>query len=335
MRSDLRAYLFIACAIAGSACSGGEKTQVLIGRLSTPNAVAVRAVDGTTVVTAARVRSDGTFTLLLPAHHHYRLEVLSSSGVHNLIGAKDGGYADVTFRVCQPQDPFDMGGMCDPNDPNSCKPEGAPVCDPVTDPSCSWCNDPSDPNCGGDTAGCMDPIEPSDPSCNPPPCDPLTDPSCEPPCMDPNDPACDPPPPCDPLVNPMCAEPCTDPADPSCTPPTPCDPATEPNCDVACDPTVDAMCTTPPPPCMDPIDADTCTDPCTVDPLACGCSMTDLTDPSTPTMTPDANTCWPPPEPCTMGECPEEPWWPEHPPGDFGCGDGNTGEPEAMPMDKP
>jgi hypothetical protein len=65
-----------------------------------------------------------------------------------------------------------------------------------------------------------------------------------------------------------------------------------------------------------------------VDPIACGCGA----DGNWPTTMPDGtttmpgdttgNTCWPPPEPCMGGNCPDDPWSPEHPPGDFGCGDG-------------
>src|SRR5262245_22110444 len=192
MRTALTTWL-VAAAIAGYGCTQGDKTQVLTGRLTTHDAVAVRAIDGTTIVTAARVRSDGTFTLLLPKGHRYRLEVLTQSGVHNLVGTKDGTYADVAFKVCEPQDPFDMGGTCDPNDPNGCKPDGTmPGCDPMSDPSCmNWpppcpsndpncgwpCMDPNDPNCK-----CTDPM---DPSCQPPPCDPTTDPGCMWPCNDP------------------------------------------------------------------------------------------------------------------------------------------------------
>ena len=59
------------------------------------------------------------------------------------------------------------------------------------------------------------------------------------------------------------------------------------------------------------------------DPSACGCGMDPgQMDPNGTTMT-DENTCWPPPEPCTMESCPDG-WQPENPPGDFGCGDGTT-----------
>jgi hypothetical protein len=196
MKSAFSAWLFAACAIAAAGCTSDPKTQVLTGKLSsTQHAIAVRAVDGTTVITAARVRSDGSFTLQLPAGHHYRLEVLTANGVHNIVAAKNGSYADVAFSVCQPKDPFDMGG------------------------------------CGqGGGGGTM--CAPNDPMCTPPPpCDPTTDPDCKPPC-DPNDPTCTPPPPCDPMTDPNCKpRPCDPSTDPNCmTPPPPCDPMTDPNC---------------------------------------------------------------------------------------------------------
>jgi len=86
----LKAWLFATCAIAGFGCTSDPKTQLLTGKLSTTNAIAVRAVDGTTIVTAARVRTDGSFTLQLPAGHHYRLEVLTATGVHNIVATKNG-----------------------------------------------------------------------------------------------------------------------------------------------------------------------------------------------------------------------------------------------------
>jgi hypothetical protein len=35
-----------------------------------------------------------------------------------------------------------------------------------------------------------------------------------------------------------------------------------------------------------------------------------------------------------MGNCPDDPWSPEHPPGDFGCGDagGGTADPNGTVM---
>ncbi len=62
------------------------------------------------------------------------------------------------------------------------------------------------------------------------------------------------------------------------------------------------------------------------DPLACGCGMDPgdgMTQPDGTTT--DDNTCWPPPEPCTMESCPDG-WQPENPPTDFGCGDGTMGD---------
>lgn len=311
MRTALTTWLAAACAVAGFGCTAPDKTQVLTGRVSTRDAVAVRAIDGTTIVTAGRVRSDGTFTLSLPKGHRYRLEVLTRSGVHNIIGTTSG--TDLSFKVCEPSDPFDMGGFgdmdCDPmTDPN-CKPE-PPQCDPG-DPNClppmPWpCDPTTDPMCkcgpngegcgdGGGTGGC----DSTDPNCVPPPCDPAMDPNCM-------------PLPCDPATDPTCK--CY-PGDPNCPPP--CDPMTDPNCGVTCDPEVDAMCPPPPPPCTDPTDPTTCKDPCMVDPVACGCLADGTTN--------DGMSCWPPPEPCDGTNCPDDPWWPNNPPGDFGCGDDGNG----------
>ncbi len=46
--------------------------------------IAVRAIDGQDVVTAAQVRSDGSFTLALPSGNRYRIEVLTAAGVKHL-----------------------------------------------------------------------------------------------------------------------------------------------------------------------------------------------------------------------------------------------------------
>jgi hypothetical protein len=242
MKSALKAWLVAACAIAGAGCTSGDKTQVLTGRLTNRSAVAVRAIDGDTIVTAARVRSDGSFTLLLPAHHRYRLEVLTESGVHNIVGTKNGTISDLSFKVCEPEDPFDMGGMtepgcdpmtdpncgggtwpCDANDPD-CKPW---PCDPMTDPNCGQC-DPSDPTCGT-----CDPM--TDPNCGGG-CDPMADPNCDGQCDNTmNDPDCYPPP-CDPMNDPNCMMPPCDPStDIWCGEPPPCNPMTDPNCG-QCDP---------------------------------------------------------------------------------------------------
>jgi hypothetical protein len=349
MRSPLKAWLFAACAIAGFGCSDTAETQVLTGRVTTDNAVAVRAIDGDTIITAGRVRSDGSFTLQLPAGHRYRLEVLTTDGVHNVV-AKTGALADITFKVCEPTDPFDMGGFgepgCDPMDPKNtgC---GDP-CDPMTDPNCGGGNgcDPSEPWCPD---GQCDPMNAGDPDCK---CDPMTDPNCggggggggcdpnDPWCwdgvcdpMNPKDPDCK----CDPTTDPDCGM-CQpgdpncggncDPSEPGCPdgtcdpmnagdPDCKCDPTTDPNCGTTCDPTQDAMCPTPPPPCPDPMDPNTCKDPCVDDPMACGCAISEndgtMKDPN------DGNTCWPEPEQCTMKSCPDDPMAPDNMPPDFGC----------------
>ncbi|MBA3459823.1 MAG: hypothetical protein H0T46_07670 [Deltaproteobacteria bacterium] len=256
-------------------------------------------------MTAAQVRSDGSFTLALPAHKRYRLEVLTTSGVRHVLGHQSGAFTALSFQVCDPVDPWDVGGIgdgsmpgCDPGDPNCAPPQ---PCDP-TDPDCgTMCSDPSDPNCKPDP--CADPM---DPSCGGGGggCDPATgngmcclpgDPSCGTICTDPTDPNCMPPPPV-----------CMDPTDPYC------------KCDAsgACPPPTcganDPMCPPPPPPpCSDPTDPNTCKDPCMADPATCGCSMNEPN-------------CWPEPQPpeCnSAGMC--DPgtggMTPDHPPGDFGC----------------
>jgi hypothetical protein len=71
-----------------------------------------------------------------------------------------------------------------------------------------------------------------------------------------------------------------------------------------------------------------------VDPLSCGCGTDPgQMDPTYPNGggTDDGNTCWPPPEPCTMESCPDDPMQPDYPPGDFGC-DAGTGNDDVMPL---
>ena len=321
-----RAWMAALCAVVGCT-SSDPPSQVVTGRIDgKQGAVAVRAVVGGEVATAAQVRSDGSFTLVLPAGERYRLEVLTRSGVKHLVTRDGTNLVGVSFEVCAPVEPFSFGtvgdpgttGMCtDPMDPNCMPP---PPCDPTTDPSCQPpppCQ-PGDPNCP--PPPCMDP---TDPNCMPPPppCDPTTDPSCPPP----------PPPPCDPtdpMCNCMADGTCCQPGDPSCPPPPPppCDPATDPNCKPEpwpCDPTdpmCDCMadgtcgpaCTDPTqpgcaPPCTDPMDPGTCQDPCSDDPTSCGC------------MPSDPN-CWGEPPTCDDAGCaPGDAVMPEHAPADFGC----------------
>ena len=208
-----RAWLFAACAAAAVGCTAGDpETQVLTGKIQTSGALAVRAVTGDTVITAATVRSDGSFTLSLPVGQRYRLEVLTTSGVRHVVAAKNGTLTALSFKVCDPIGPFDVGGIGPDGTSGGGTGGGDGTCDPM-DPDCkpSPCA-PGDPSCG--TWPCMDP---SDPSCEPPPPCLPGDPSCEPPSpCGPNDPMCEPPPPCLP-------------GDPSCEPPPPCLPG-DPSC---------------------------------------------------------------------------------------------------------
>lgn len=295
-----KAWLLAVCAVAGIGCTehGSSGGQVLTGRIRTSGALAVRAVSADSTVTAAQVRSDGSFTLALPAHKRYRLEVLTTSGVRHVLGHQSGGFTALSFQVCDPVDPWDVGGIgdgsmpgCDPGDPKCAPPT---PCDP-TDPDCgTMCNDPSDPNC------------------KPPPCtgDPM-DPNCFPPCTDPTDPNCGGG--CVPDASGMCCQPgdpscgtmCTDPTDPNCKPdpcadpmdPTcggggGCDPATgngmcclpgDPSCGTVCTDPTDPNCMPPPPVCMDP------TDP------YCKCNASGACPP--PTCGPNDPMCPPPPPP--------------------------------------
>jgi hypothetical protein len=267
----MKTRLLALCAFA--ACTSAPSTQVITGHIdTTKGALAVRAIADGEVVTAATVRSDGSFTIAVPAGKQYRLEVLTRTGLKSFVTRSSSGLHDVAFRVCHPVDPFDCGGVgdpgmppkCDPSDPTCmCTPDG--TCCSANDPNCTYppppppCMDPNDPGCP--PPPCMDP---TDPNCQPPPpCDPTTDPLCKcnadgtccgpndpncppPPCMDPTDPNCQPPP-CDPATDPMCGcnadGTCCGPDDPNCPPPPPCMDPSDPNCQPPpCDPTTDPMC---------------------------------------------------------------------------------------------
>ena len=300
-----RSWLLAVCAVAGVGCTEGSSTQVVTGRVTTSGALAVRAVTADSTVTAAQIRSDGSFTLALPAGKRYRLEVLTTSGVRHVLSHTATGLGALSFQVCEPVDPWDIGGVGDGNmGPGTGGGGGnGDPCDP-TDPNCKPlpCMDPMDPACGCDPSGV----------CPPPP---------PPPCMDPSDPNCKPPEPCQP-GDPSCGTVCTDPTDPNCMPPPPiCADPTDPycKCDAAgtCPPPTcapgDTMCPPePPPPCADPTDPQSCKDPCMADPATCGCA---IEDPN----------CWPPPQPpdCdpagTMCDPGMGGMTPDHPPGDFGC----------------
>ena len=291
-----RAWMAALCVVVGCTASD-PPSQVLTGRVDAKQgAVAIRAVVGGEVATAAEVRSDGAFTLALPAGERYRLEVLTRSGVKHLVTRSGTHLVGVSFKVCAPADPFSFGTVGDPN-------------------TNGMCTDPSDPDCKPEPTPC----DPMDQSCQPPscqlgdpscPCDPATGVNCPPPpCMDPTDPNCNPPPPCDP-ADPMCGcmadGTCCQPGEPNCPPPPPpCDPTTEPNCkpDPCTDPTAPGCA----PPCTDPMDPGTCGDPCPDDPMSCGC------------MANDPN-CWGQPPKCDDAGCaPGDSMMPEHAPSDFGC----------------
>lgn len=348
--------------VLGAGCTSEPSTQVLTGRVQTSGAIAVRAVSGTTVVTATQVRSDGSFTLTLPADGvRYRLEVLTTSGVRHVYSTGSGGLSDLSFRVCQPVDPYDLGGIGPGGDPGMGGEPGTGT--GGGEPGWPGCSDPMDPNCQP-TPPCL---SPDDPNCGPVMCDP-TDPGSagcptDPPCADPMDPNCPWPQPCSPN-DPTCTQPCADPMDPNCgvcsntmdptcgLPPTPgCSDPNDPYC--FCDATGNCPppwcggvepntmdpggtvsdCPPPPPdPCLDPTDPSSCKNPCETDPMACGCAS-------------DDPNCWPmplPPECDAMGNCSGPGGMtPENPPTDFGCGDDMpTGDdpvssPPGMPDDQP
>jgi hypothetical protein len=301
-RHTNRTWWLALCAAAAVGCSAGAATQVVTGHLTSSDAIAVRAVDGDAVITAAKVRADRSFTLELPSGSRYRLEVLTASGVKRVLSA-DGA---LSFAVCKPSAPWDIGEVSSTGAPGE---PGPPPCDPKLDPTCGSTPPPPPP---------CDPT--TDPTCGGPPCDPKLDPKCggtPPP----------PPPPCDPTTDPTCGVPPCDPKlDPTCggtpppPPPPPCDPTTDPTCgcppdDPKCqicnDPT-GATCVPPPPPTCDASTDPTCGDPCAIDPMKCGCPK-------------DDPTCWgtpPAPPACdASGTCsPKDGWMPAHPPIDFGCG---------------
>ena len=336
----------------GCTDGSGSSAQVLTGRvdIERTGVIAIRAVAGEEVVTAARVGGDGSFRIALPAGARYRLEALTAGGVKHVLAEQDGTWQGLELGVCVPSAPFDLGelgpgdssgGMCDPTDPN-CK---------------TPCDEPPSP--------CMDPMDPScdckaDGSCPPPPCMDPTDPNCDckangscPPCGGPNEPPCPEPEPCDPTdpwcqckADGTCPPPCMDPMDPNCDcmangtcPPPSCGGPNEPACPECMDPTdpgcqckSDGTCPEPQPctdpsdpscmggTCEDPMDPETCKDPCVIDPMHCGCTSEDPNG-------------WPPPEPpMCMGDdkdnmCdPGQALTPTHVPGDFGCSMGFVGK---------
>ncbi len=347
-----------------AACSGEDSPQVITGHFElSRGALAIRAITDDNVVTATPVRTDGSFTLTLPAGSSYRLEVLTSTGVKNIVMRSGNVLRDLSFKVCQPQDPFDVGDVGDPNMDGLCAPGdvNCTPCDPMSGEMCpeppKECQ-PDDPNCAP-PPGCE---SMTDPNCGG--CDPMTDPSCGGGC-DPNDPSC----------GSMCSsdgtccypdgscckpEPdgtltccyadgsccygdgtCCSANDPNCAPPPTCQPG-DPNCEPPkCDPTIDPMCCyadgtcpPPPPPC------DPATDP-TCDCNATGtCGCTDMNDPNCvpPCENPmDPSTCKDPciEDPaqcgCTTPDC----WTEPEPCCDANgmCDPGDGMEPDNVPTD--
>ena len=305
-----RAAWLASIALGVVGCAGsGDTQQVLTGNVgSTADAIAIRAVTGTSVVAAAEVASDGSFTLAVPVGH-YRLEMLTASGVRPVVVSKAGVVEQLAFRVCVPGGPWGLGTIG--GDPTAGGAGGPQGCDPSTG---SACPPPPPPGCidaNGNVGSGSD--------CPPPPppwCDPSTGSACPPP-----------PPWCDPSTGSACPPPpCIDAngnvgSGSDCVPPPPppgCDPSTGSACPPpdgggsggpGCYDAAGNPCPPPPPPCGDPTDPSTCQDPCMADPTSCGCGS-------------DDPTCWPPPDPnggCNGGMSPS------HPPGDFGCGAGPTG----------
>jgi hypothetical protein len=262
-------------AILLSACVGSDDTQTIEGRVDragfTGTVLGARVVSGDHVVATAPVDSDGDFTLDVPVGTGYRLEVITSTGAQPLVAYATGTI--VSFDVCAPVDPYDLGdiyqgdawpGCDDPTDPNCCvdtdgdgncdDPGDPPGCDASTDPNCCVDAD-GDGICDGTPPGC----DPStgenccenplpDGSCGGTGCDPATDPNC---CVDvDNDGNCDPP------------GGCTDPNDPTCN-----GGCTNPNPDGTCgDPTCtdidgDGICDNVPPGCDPSTGENCCTDP--------------------------------------------------------------------------
>jgi len=261
-----------------AACTSPTDTQTVTGRIQSSgfsgSVLGARAVSGDTVVASSNIDSAGAFSLDIPKGTGYRLEIVTTTGAQPLVaGTNAGVLVAMSFDVCAPVAPFDLGSVvqgdswpgpghdggcgcpnpdangncpppCDPTTDPSCQPPPPPGCDPTTDPNCLPCPDPN-----------------ADGTC-PPPCDPTTDPNClppPPPSCDPSDPNCvppPPPPPCDPSTDANCG--CPNPA-PDGTCPPPCDPS-DPNCVPPPPPSCDDPSTCPPPPGQ-PCDSDGNCDP--------------------------------------------------------------------------
>jgi hypothetical protein len=275
----------IALGWCGCAATSSPTTQVVTGTVSASDAIAVRAVVDDQVVTATQVRSDGSFSLSLPAGKAYRLEVLSSLGVQHVRQATG---ADLKFRVCVPGDPWNVGTVGPNSGDGSGRPPGGPG-----GPGDGSCGGPPPPPNGGPPPPPMGGSDsgPPPPNGGPPPPMGGSD-SGPPPPMGGSDGGPPPPP----------NGSGTDPGDGSAMPPRGTDPNGHP-------------CPPPPAPCADPTDPNTCQDPCVDDAPSCGCASGD------PACWPAPGPACAPDDPsCDPGG----PIGPQNPPGDFGC-DGGSG----------
>jgi hypothetical protein len=99
--------LFLALIACGTT---SPSTQTVTGSITATDAMAVRAIAGSSVVAATSLASDGSFALALPSGSTYRLELVTAAGgVEPVYADASGVYRDLTFRVCQPGAPIDLG----------------------------------------------------------------------------------------------------------------------------------------------------------------------------------------------------------------------------------
>lgn len=118
-RTTLSMMTFATLAVTG--CSTSDQTQTISGRIapgSFPEAVtSVRAIGNSGAITA-QVQSDGSFALALPAGDRYRIELVSSSRVAELVYAR-GGSVGASFFVASSVAPFDLGKVVYAKDADS------------------------------------------------------------------------------------------------------------------------------------------------------------------------------------------------------------------------
>jgi hypothetical protein len=239
----MKRKMWVAALAVAAGCGTTDPTQLLTGKVdTTADAIAVRAVDGTRVVAAAEIADDSSFALAVPAGT-YQLEMLTRTGVRTLLTSSGGGYAALTFQVCSPGAPWNIGQVGNPGgnlgSGSGQPPPPPPGCDNNTGSNCPP-PPPPPPGCGPDSNG-------SDQSCPPPGCD-----------ANGSGQNCPPPPP------PMCGP--NQPAGSDCWPPPP------PTCGSA-DANGSDCVPPPPPPCNTNSNGSACSDPCGADPTSCGCAQ--------------------------------------------------------------